>query len=272
MITLEVKSAELKIEPSDEEEVNNILPTNCDMIFYEYAATKSLKARNEIVDKNRALVAYAINKYYSTKNEHKNIREDLMQEGTIGLLAAIEGFKPELGYRFSTYSMWWIRQAINNYLLNVEPIIHVPSHVRTANNKLVRKLKEENISLQTFIDDYKSADYSKKMMYSINCANKVKNISSLEDTKIYGHNQKFNEGSGEGQSLKDTIPASESEQPDAIFDSANMIQIVKKALNKLSDRERYILLLRFDVLSKIPKIRSKRKTKVCSHKSMRKTK
>src|SRR3970282_2127903 len=79
-------------------------PTNIDKIFFDYAASRTLSMRNEIVKRNQALVTYIVNKYYSNRKDHKNVREDLLQEGTIGLLSAIEGFKPELGYKFSTYS------------------------------------------------------------------------------------------------------------------------------------------------------------------------
>lgn len=223
-------------------------PSTLDPIFFDYAKTKSLKVRNEIVKKNQALVTYIVNKYYSAKKDHKLVREDLLQEGTIGLLSAIEGFKPELGYKFSTYATWWIRQAVNNYLLNVEPMIHVPSHVRTANNKLVRKLREENILYQDFINSYKESDYSEKMIESIGCAMRSKNISSLDDT-IKGHG-----GDGDGSmTLKDVLSKDEEGVGiEMLFDGGTMIKVMKSALLKLSERERLILLLRFDVIKTIP--------------------
>ena len=134
----------------EEELILEKAPSKIDQIYFDYVQTKSLNTRNQIVKKNQALVTYIINKYYSNKKDHNLLKEDMMQEGIIGLLSAIEGYKPDLGYRFSTYATWWIRQAINNYLLNVEPIIHVHSHVRTANNKIQKKLREENIVLQDY--------------------------------------------------------------------------------------------------------------------------
>lgn len=225
-------------------------PSTLDPIFFEFAKTKSLKLRNEIVKKNQPLVTYIVNKYYSAKKDHKLVREDLLQEGMIGLFSAIEGFKPELGYKFSTYSSWWIRQAVNNYLLNVEPMIHVPSHVRTANNKLVRKLKEENILYQDFINSYKDSDYSEKMIESIGCAMRSKNISSLDDT-IRGH------GDGDGSmTLKDVLSKDEEGTGiEMLFDGGTLIKVMKSALLKLSERERLILLLRFDVIKTIPMVK-----------------
>lgn len=219
-------------------------PSRIDKIYFDYVANRTPALRNEIIKKNQALVTFIVGKFYNVKKSHKLLREDLLQEGTIGLMSAIEGYKPELGYKFSTYATWWIKQAVNNYLLNVEPIIHVPSHVRTANNKLARKLREENILYQDFIEGYKDADYSDKMIRSINCAIRTKNMVSLDEPI---------KSTGEGQmSLKDVLADSTDNGVESLFDSVHMIEIVKKSLAKLSDKERYILLLRFDVIDSVP--------------------
>lgn len=215
-------------------------------IFFEYSKNKTLKLREKIIKRNQPLVTFIINKYYSSKKDHKLIREDLLQEGTIGLLAAIEGFKPELGYKFSTYATWWIRQAVNNYLLNVEPLIHIPSHIRTANNKLVKQLKDENNAIHKILNEYEHVQYSDKMLHSINCANKTKNVASLDEPiKI-----NFNSNDSGIVTLKDILTA-ETKTIENIFDGATMVSIIKNSLEKLSPRERYILLLRFDVIKGI---------------------
>lgn len=232
----------------EEEPVLEKAPSKIDQIYFDYVATKSLKTRNQIVKQNQALVTYIINKYYSNKKEYNLLKEDMMQEGIIGLLSAIEGYKPELGYRFSTYATWWIRQAINNYLLNVEPIIHVPSHVRTANNKIQKKLREENIVLQDYIDcaDAKEKEEdgcSAKMLQSIAMANRSKNVCSM-DEQLKG-------ASGDGNNtLKDMLVSDENIETK--YGNVELVSLVKNALKNLSDKERYILLLRFDVIKEIP--------------------
>lgn len=85
-------------------------------LFLEFKQTKSKSIKNQLAMKNQKLVSYVISKFYNKKIEHREMREDLFQEGNIGLLCAIERFKPELGHQFSTYAVWWIRQSINNYL------------------------------------------------------------------------------------------------------------------------------------------------------------
>lgn len=232
----------------EEEPVLEKAPSKIDQIYFDYVTTKSLKTRNQIVKQNQALVTYIINKYYNNKKEYNLLKEDMMQEGIIGLLSAIEGYKPELGYRFSTYATWWIRQAINNYLLNVEPIIHVPSHVRTANNKIQKKLREENIVLQDYIDgaDAKEKEEdgcSAKMLQSITMANRSRNVSSM-DEQLKG-------ASGDGNNtLKDMLVSDENIETK--YGNVELINLVKNALKNLSDKERYILLLRFDVIKEIP--------------------
>lgn len=233
---------ESKKEESPERTVNKI-----DQIYFDYVTTKSVKIRNQIVKQNQALVTYIINKYYSNKKEYEGLKEDMIQEGIIGLLSAIEGYKPDLGYRFSTYSTWWIRQAINNYLLNVEPIIHVPSHIRTANNKIQKRLREENMILQDYIKnaDSKTRDEdgcTDKMLHSITMANRSKNVCSI-DEQIRGGNEDNN------LTIKDTLVSDENLE--IKYENRELIYMVKNALTNLTDKERYIILLRFNVIENI---------------------
>ncbi len=232
----------------DEEPVLEKSNSKIDQIYFDYVSTKSLKTRNQIVRQNQALVTYIINKYYNNKKEYTLLKEDMMQEGIIGLLSAIEGYKPELGYRFSTYATWWIRQAINNYLLNVEPIIHVPSHVRTANNKIQKKLREENIVLQDYINNAGSKEKeedgcSDKMLQSITMANRSKNVCSMDEQIKAGNGENNN-------TLKDLLVSDENIE--TRYGNSEFLLLVKNALKSLSEKERYILLLRFDVIKEIP--------------------
>ena len=230
-------------------------------LFVEYARLKLLvekeelepdnpvvvRVRNKLARNNQALVTYIVGKYYSSKKEHKKHREDLLQEGTIGLLSAIDGFNVELGYKFSTYATWWIRQAVNNYLINIEPMIHVPSHVRTQHNKIIRKLKAENQTFQNLIEDgYDNVEgdgdiVSEKMMRSVQSAIRSKYISSIDQPMKAG-------GEQDSGSLKDILPEIKPSL-DKMFDQARLVDIVSGGLKLLSERERLILLLRFDVVN-----------------------
>jgi len=226
-------------------------------LFYKYAESKDLLTRNKLVRNNQALVTFIVNKYYSGRKDHMKYREDLLQEGTLGLMSAIDGFKVELGYKFSTYATWWIRQAVNNYLINIEPMIHVPSHVRTQHNKIIRKLKAENRTFQSLIEggiepiEVNGETVSVKMMKSVQSAIRSRYISSID--KPIG--RKGNDGTP--GTLKDILP--EKKAPlDMLFDQAKMVDVIRDGLATLPDRERHILLLRFDVIGE-KDIRSKQK-------------
>lgn len=218
-----------------------------DKMFFDYHTSKSDGLRRQIALKNQPLVTFIVNKYYSNKAQHKALRDDLLQEGNIGLLSAIDGFDPNLGFKFSTYATWWIRQAVNNYLINIEPTIRVPSHVRTAQNKLMKQLKTENMELKELIsatsnEQGKPGKYTvtDKMLFSINSAISSRYIKSLDEEISHGEDGNV--------SLIDTLVDQKSSQEQKI-DQNLIVQFTKKALKKLSVRERLVILLRFGVIT-----------------------
>lgn len=209
-----------------------------EQIFFDYFSSKDNVLRNKIALKNQPLVAFIINKYYSHKAHHKILREDLLQEGNIGLLAAIDGYDPNKGFKFSTYATWWIRQTLNNYLTNIEPTIHVPSHVRGAHNKLLKQLKNENVELQEFSSSLsvgKEYSLTSKMLNNIHSALASKHLKSLDEEY-------------EGNSIKENLvdPCCSQEQR---VDQKIMIKLMRKAFKKLSIRERLVILLRFGIIN-----------------------
>jgi RNA polymerase sigma factor (sigma-70 family) len=237
-VTLE-ESSPINIPPAIEAQTSGI-----DQMFFEYFTSRDSKLRGKIAIKNQPLVTFIVNKYYSNKSQHKCLRDDLLQEGNIGLLSAIDGFDPHKGFKFSTYATWWIRQAVNNYLINVEPTIHVPSHVRTAQNKLLRQLKEENTEFQDLNSaslDAGKYPVTSKMLRSINSAMSSRFIRSLdEEIKAFGEDS--------GVSMKENLLDPQSSQEQKI-DQGLMVEFVRRGLKKLSPRERLVILLRFGVIN-----------------------
>jgi RNA polymerase sigma factor (sigma-70 family) len=219
-------------------------------LFKKYQTTKKIdesgkmvasdiKLRNELAQRNAKLVTFVINKFYSKKQKHKELRSDLLQEGHLGLFDAIDGFKPELGFKFSTYATWWIRQSVHSYLLDREPMLHVPSHVRTARNKLYNAAKERSISIKN-IDKSLLTEIgmTEKMFASVNATLKTKdwNFQSLEEPL----------SASMDKSLKDIIPSNDTEL-NIVMDNKKIVEAARRAFKKLSLREKCVLLERYGI-------------------------
>ena len=96
------------------------------------------RARRKLIGCNLRLVVSIAKQY---KNHNLPI-EDLIQEGNIGLMKAVERFKWEKGFKFSTYATWWIRQAIGQHVLKRKRIIRLPAHAATVQRKMLQAAEE----------------------------------------------------------------------------------------------------------------------------------
>lgn len=220
------------------EEEKKILESS--MVLPDNLVRRKNKIKNKLIEKNQPLVSYMINKYYN-KIEYKKYQQDLFQEGVLGLMSAIDGYDLSLGYKFSTYSTWWIRQAINTYIADFIPIINVPPHIRAARNKLLKNVGQHEDEFSTRLtQESDKLGYTKKMTKAIISAldsKKVLSVSSFEQSNDDDHQDSF---SFAEPSVK---PVSEEKS-----DSKLLINAVSNALNKMSDKNKNILLLRFNVL------------------------
>lgn len=105
---------------------------------YERILDEGQKARQTMIEHNIRLVVFIAKRY-----QHRGIStEDLVQEGTVGLHKAVEKFNPELGYKFSTYAYWWIRQAITKALACDSRTVKMPSDIYGLIDKVKRKISE----------------------------------------------------------------------------------------------------------------------------------
>ncbi|MGB9683198.1 MAG: sigma-70 family RNA polymerase sigma factor [bacterium] len=204
------------------------------------------EARERLVLSNLKLV-YSIAKRYRGKGLDFL---DLIQEGNIGLIKAIEKFDYRRGYKFSTYATWWIRQTITRALADKGNLIRIPVHmeekiriVKNARQRFVEEYRREptiyELSEMTKIDisTLKEIQKCEYKFYHIDIP--LRKIS-VEELEILGIKDNFEED--EDISLKDVIAVDITEDTLVNIEENS---IIHGALRKLSDKERKILILRY---------------------------
>ena len=222
-------------------------------LFIEYEGLKDspekTKVKNDIIAKNEKLVLFVLSQYYNKRKQFENIKEDLVQEGTIGLMRAVERFDWKRGNKFSTYAIWWIRQAINKYLMNGYETIRTAAHIVTLRNKAVRlsrKFEKMELRLPTDEELAEMLGVDDNIIDSINQSIKNQTIDSL-DENLKG--SKGGSSSTEDMTLYDVIPANKVVEAENSYFSKMLVQSISQTLGSLTDKEYKIVMLRYGIFT-----------------------
>ena len=203
---------------------------------------EKLTLRNQLVVKNAGLVAFVVNKFFNRSRMQKKHREDLIAEGTLGLFDAIEGFDPDLGYRFSTYATWWIRQGCSTYLKEKLPEIHIPSHVRVAYTKLSRVMRLEGLSFKEAFDKILptlnlEGTTPESIEIRLRACSKTQALRSMED--LVGEDMVFGDTLRSNEVLLDCLEETAQKN--------KLAAAVKTSFEALPHRLKLILLCRYGI-------------------------